>query len=110
MCDSSKLADDWITKGCHIHIDGVELRVICDHRGGVDFRPVFSNTPLARLQSAVRAAIERCLPDPTVRARWIQRLRGATTYMLNYDGELASLANGRMIEFKYLRLAIERWA
>lgn len=27
LCEPSKLADDWVVKGCHVHIEGVELRL-----------------------------------------------------------------------------------
>jgi len=110
MCEPSKIADDWVIKGCHIHVAGVELRVVCDHRGGVAFKPVFSNTPHHQLASALKEAIEECLPDAQVRQRWIQRLSAASSYMLNYEGELSARANGKMLEFRFLRLAIARWS
>jgi hypothetical protein len=109
MCESSKVADDWVTKGFHIHVDGVELNVYTDHRGRIDFRSFFSLTPAARVEQAIRTVYERCLPDPAIRGRWIQRLKMASVFMLTYQGALESLANGRMLEFKFLRIAIERW-
>jgi len=106
MCEPSKVDDDWITKGCHIDINGVELAVYPDHLGGVGFRPVFSSTSAKAAHQAIKIAKKRCLPDPAVRERWIRRLQMATVYMLNYPSD--SVANGRMLEFKFLQIAIKR--
>lgn len=109
MCEPSKVTDDWVTKGCHIHVDGVELNIYTNNTGGIDFRPVFSSTAPHRLNRAMKIAYEECLPDPFMRKRWIQRLEMARVFMLSYPGELHSLANGRMLEFKFIRIAIARW-
>ena len=109
MCESSIISDDWVTKGCHIHIDEVELAMFDDYRGRVAFRPFFSSTPRDRGKKAVKLAYEECLPNPDVRRRWINRLEAARVFMLGYSGAMSSLANGRMAEFKFLRIAIERW-
>ena len=58
---------------------------------------------------AVRLAHEQCLPNPDIRRRWINRLEAARVFMLGYSGALTNVANGRMAEFKFLRIAIERW-
>jgi hypothetical protein len=60
MCLASVVADDWITKGCHINVDGIELALRPDHNGGVVFRAVFSSPNTA----AVNAAIRRAERDP----------------------------------------------
>jgi hypothetical protein len=109
MCEPSKVSDDWVTKGCHIHVDGVELAVFCDHKGGIGFRAVFSSTTSAQADAAVKKAIEECLPDPEIRKAWIVKLRAAKAFMLGYTGGLSQLANGRMFEFKMLEVAIQRW-
>jgi hypothetical protein len=111
MCQASKVTDDWVVKGCHIHIGAVELIVFPDHKGGLGFKPFFTVT--ARNQRAVteatRMAQEECLPDPQVRKRWIRSLNQAMSYMLSFDGEPSTLANGRMLEFKFLIIALERY-
>ena len=33
----------------------------------------------------------------------------ARQYMIDYRGEHASLANGKMYDFKLIRIALERW-
>lgn len=108
MCEPSKVTGDWVTKGCHIHVNGVELNLYSNHLGEVDFRAVFSSTRPDRLREALKTAREECLANPTVRRRWIQRLQMATVFMLDYSDEPRAKANGRMLEFKFLRIAIER--
>jgi hypothetical protein len=109
MCEPSKVTDDWVIKGCHIHVNGIELNVYTDHLARIDFRPVFSSTSPDDLRAAVKAAYEDCLADGAVRQRWMTRLDMARIFMLNYRGRLYPKANGRMLEFKFLRIAIARW-
>ena len=109
MCEPSKITEDWVTKGMHIHIDEVELNIYTNHKGGVDFRAVFSSTSAAALRGAIKTAREKCLPDPAMRRRWMQRLDMARVYMVNYQGTLAAKANGRMLDFKFIKVALEQW-
>jgi len=109
MCEPSKVTHDWVTKGCHIHINGVELNIYTNHLGEIDFQAVFSSTPPEQVRQAIRTVYDTCLPDPSIRRRWIQRVEMARVFMLNYPGELRALANGRMLELKFIRVAIERW-
>ena len=108
MCEPSIVTHDWVTKGCHIHVNGVELNLYTDYYGRLNFRPVFSSTSGDEVIEALKIVRERCLPDPAVQRRWIQRLQMATAFMLSYAGGLHDLANGRMLEFKFIRIAIER--
>ncbi len=111
MCQASKVTSDWVVKGCHIHIGAIELVIFPDHTGGLGFKPFFAVT--ARNEEAVAIALktaeEKCLPDPQVRKRWIRSLDQAMTYMLSFDGEPSTLANGRMLEFRFLIIALERY-
>ena len=111
MCQPSKVTNDWVVKGCHIHIGAVELVVFPDHRGGLGVKPFFRVTAGDRraVTEAIRIAEEECLPDPEVRKHWIWSLNQATNYMLSFDGEPSTLANGRMLEFKFLIIALERY-
>jgi hypothetical protein len=110
MCQASKVTNDWVVKGCHIHIGRVELRVFPNHLGGLGFGPFFAVTTenKHRVAAAIKTATEECLEDPQVRARWIRSLRQGIRRMLSFDGEPSSLAKGRMLEFKFLILALER--
>ena len=109
MCEPSKVTDDWVTKGCHIHVNGIELHVITNHLAEIEFRSVFASTRPDRLRAAFKVAYEACLADPAVRTRWMQRLDMARLFMLNYEGALQHRANGRMLEFKFLKIALTRW-
>jgi hypothetical protein len=109
MCDPSIVAHDWVTKGFHIHIGNVELRVYPDHVGKVGFAPIFSSTPENEVANAIKIAYEICLANADVRNRWIQAARRATSYMLGVQGELQDLARGRMGEFRFLEAAINNW-
>ena len=109
MCRPSVVADDWVVKGCHIHVGGVELAVRPDHTGGIVFRPVFSSTPKAEIAAAIRVAVRDCLTDPTHRARWRRDIGRAMRFLRTYTGALESLANGRLLEFRFLLIAIDRY-
>jgi hypothetical protein len=109
MCRASVVTDDWVVKGCHIHVDGVELAVRPDHLGGVTFKKVFASTPDDVADAAIRRARRDCLPDPAVRDRWRRDLGRAMEYVRTYHGELAELANGRQLEFRFLIVALDRY-
>jgi hypothetical protein len=111
MCQASKVTDDWVVKGCHIHIGAVELVVFPDHKGGVGFKPFFTVTPKNEkaVAKALKTAEEECLRDTQVRTHWIRSLNQAMSYMFSFDGEPSPLANGRMLEFKFLIIALERY-
>lgn len=110
MCNSSKVSDDWVVKGFHVHIGGTELNVFPDHQGGIGFRQVFASAKPKNVARAVSIARQKCLSDPAVRDAWIRVLETASTFMLDYPGILGQRANGRMLEFKFLVLAIKREA
>lgn len=109
MCAPSIVTDDWITKGCHIHVGDIELTIRPDHRGSVAFFPVFSATDSNLVKEAIKTARVMCLPDQHVRKRWIQRVTMAIAFMSGNQSALASLASGRMAELHFLRVALERW-
>jgi hypothetical protein len=99
MCQASKVTNDWVVKGCHIHIEAVELIIFPDHEGGFGFKPFFAVTARNRraVADALKVAKEKCLPDPEVRKCWIRSLKQARIFMLDFRGEPSSLANGRML-------------
>jgi Arc/MetJ-type ribon-helix-helix transcriptional regulator len=109
VCKASTIADDWVNKGFHLHIGEVEICMYPDHLGGIGFKGFFSSTDEDDESNAIRTAVEKCLEDAKVRAAWFKRLDAATAHMLGYRGSLQSLANGRMFEFKRIRIALRRW-
>lgn len=116
VCKPSVVTEDWVTKGVHIHVMGVELNIFTTHRkSGFSFRPVFSRDEKRKkkgkkvLTAALKHIREKCLPSRRIRKWWITRLEMARQYMIDYRGEHASLANGKMYDFKLIRIALERW-
>ena len=61
MCEASKLADDWVVKGCHIHVYGVELVIYTNHLGEIRARPFFSSARQDLAKKAIKAVYEECL-------------------------------------------------
>lgn len=108
MCAPSVIADDWITKGCHIKVNGIELAVRPDHLGRVAFRSVFSAPPPAAVNDAIRIALRDCLPNPDVRRAWIRSIEGAMVHLISQSGVLRELALGRMAELSFLKIALAR--
>lgn len=109
MCQPSVIADDWVVKGFHIHIGDIELVVRPDHRGRVLFRGFFTSDDPDDVDRAVRLATMQCLPDSAVRDKWVRDARRAMRFLRQYRGGLESLANGRLLEFRFLILALERY-
>jgi hypothetical protein len=108
MCTPSVVADDWITKGCHIQVNGVELAVRPNHLGGIVFEPVFSSVPLRMVEEAKRIALGECLPDPYVRRLWLKRIEGAMVHLISHSGVLREIALGRLAELNFLKIALRR--
>jgi hypothetical protein len=109
MCVPSVVADDWIVKGCHIHVDGIELAVRPDHRGGVVFRSVFSKPGDAAIDAAKHRAEEECLPNDDERKGWIDSIQRAKVHLMSRRGELRELAVGRVAELHFLEIALRRY-
>jgi hypothetical protein len=103
MCRPSTVTDDWVVKGCHIHVDGVELAVRPAHNeaylDGFVFKKVFRSTSDEAFEAAAKKAREECLTDPIVRGRWRRSLQGAIEFVRLFTGEPADKANGRQYEF-----------
>ena len=73
------------------------------------FQPIFSGTNKDWVDAAIKAANDDCLPNAQVRSRWVRTIKGAMALMSGQDGELRDLAVGRMAEFKFLIVALERY-
>ena len=106
MCRPSSVTDDWVVKGCHIHVDGIELAVrptySPTYRDGLVFKKVFRSTSDDAFQAAARKAREECLTDANVRASWRRALKRGIDFVREFSGEPADKANGRQYEFTLL--------
>ncbi len=107
MCRISPVSDDWTTKGFHIHIDGIELAVRPDHRGGIVFRKCFGSTSDA---DALRAAgiARSLLDDPAWRKRFRDAIGRGIEFLNGVEGVLHDKARGRAGELKFLRVALDK--
>lgn len=113
MCRPSTVTDDWVVKGCHIHVDGVELAVrpthSVSHLDGIIFKKVFQSTSGSAFAAAEKKARDVCLADATVRMQWRRSLEHAREYMRSFTGRPRSLANGRQLEFTFLMLHLDAY-
>jgi hypothetical protein len=107
MCHPSVISDDWVTKGFHLHVEGIELAVRPGNRRGmILFRPCFASTSRQDADAAERAVRDRCLANHRVRTQWCDTINRAISFLGGYDGALAELANGRKAELSFLKRAL----
>lgn len=103
----SAITEDWVDKGCHVHINQIELAVRPDHLGSMVFRKVFSSTSDADEDVATRIAA-KLLDDPEFRTKLCDSIIRAMDYLPGIEGRKKSLARGRLREFRFLIIALER--
>jgi len=108
MCRISAISQDWVVKGCHVHVAGVELALRPDHLGGIVFRPVFSSSEVWELHAAARL-VEAKLDDLQWRNKLKDSIERAMTYLMGVQGPYYDLARGRLFELRMLVLVLERW-
>lgn len=99
----SKIAPDYATKGVHIHVDGIELKVLPGEGGTIVFKPVFSSQE-AVAGAAIKLAGE-ALADPAFRMHLHDTATRATEY-LRRSGLPGAAANSG--ETHFLRIALEK--
>jgi hypothetical protein len=107
VCQISKISADWITKGCHIHVQGVEMVLRPDHQGGILIKKVFEGT------SAVYAdAAETCawkwLGELANRQRLYRDLARGRKFLTAASGALRDLARGRAAELTFVMAALKK--
>lgn len=109
MCRISKISDDWITKGFHIHVFTIELVLRPDHQGGVIFRRCFSRDSAADVDAAIAHA-ERLHEDSAWRGRFLRVAERALEYVNERAGagDLLERLVGRAKEFRFLIVALKR--
>jgi hypothetical protein len=107
ICRPSALYDDWVVKGFHIRVSGIELAVRPGHKPGmIVFKRWFRRDSTADVDAARRIAEETCLSSKIVRDKWAHTLVRAREYLNGYDGEFPEKANGRKREFRRLEQAL----
>ena len=101
------MSDDWAMKGCHVHVGKVEVSIHPNHLGGVLFRTPFSSTPTVELDAAI-TVVRSWLNDTSFRQRLLAAIERAAEHMPSIEGFWSTRANGRLKEFKFLILALQR--
>jgi hypothetical protein len=104
-CEISAVSGDWANKGCHVHVGRAEVSIHPDHLGGVCFRLIRGRE---QERDAAFAVVRQCLGDPRFRRQLRSAVDRAREYMPSVEGHFATKARGRMREFKYLVLALDR--
>jgi hypothetical protein len=99
----SKIAPDYVTKGRHIHVDGVELKVLPGAGGTVVFKPVFRSQE-AIAGTAIGEAM-RALADPSFMRELHDTATKATEYLRQRGLPGAVAKSG---ETRFLRIALEK--
>ena len=107
MCRISSIADDWVTKGCHIHVGEVELAMRPDHTGGIVFKKVYESTSDVDSVRAAKQAMQ-LLNDIRRRRRFHGILLRARTFLQGQTGRLAELAIARSGELTFLIHALRK--
>jgi hypothetical protein len=108
MCRISPVGDDWVKKGCHVHVGGVELALRPDHLGGIVFRSLFASTLEWELDAAARL-VSGLLDDPVWRKHLEEAIERAMIHLMGVRGPMYELARGRLFELRKLHRALERW-
>ena len=104
----SAISLDWVEKGFHLHIGGVELTLRPDHLGGILIVPTFSTTPSRKAVLAIAQA-RLLLDDPRFRRKAIRDAERAVDYLTkSVSGGLREQAIGRAAEISFLKSALER--
>jgi hypothetical protein len=107
MCRISKLSDDWVVKGFHLHVYAIELAMHPDHLGGIVFSSLFSGISQGEAGVAIKRARE-LLHEPEWRNRFYREARRARDFVRRHSGRMAPLAHGRAAEFHFLMVALRR--
>jgi hypothetical protein len=108
MCRISPVGDDWVKKGCHVHVGAVELVLRPDHLGGIVFRSPFSSTLQWEIDAAARL-VTSMLDNPIWRSKLKETIEKAMIHLMGVQGSAYVLARGRLFELRKLIRALERW-
>jgi hypothetical protein len=103
----SVVADDWVVKGAHVHVGGIEVALKPTANGGITFKKVFSSTSDVDFNGAV-TIVKQGLANPEWKAKLLHSVEAARDYMPHVEGKLSGLANGRAAELNFLSKALKK--
>lgn len=92
-----KAAPDWATKGAHIKVDGIELKVLPGQEGKIVLKSAFSSQPEDKVRAAIRKA-ESALADPA----FVKKLEKATEGMVKHLGQGSPMERAKSGELRFL--------
>ena len=98
---SQKIAPDLMVKGVHFNVGRIELKALPDNNGGLVFKSVFSSSNPSEVQNAIVKA-NVAMQSPAFREFLIKHADAGFT-MASQNG------NAKALEFKMLKLALERF-
>jgi hypothetical protein len=107
MCRISKPAFDWVTKGFHLHVHGIEVVMRPDHKGGIVFKKWFRSDSDQDAHPAIKRAQE-LLHDIEWRRTFHREARRARDFLSEITGNLQQNAQGKCVELTYLLAALRK--
>jgi hypothetical protein len=99
--DISSISEDWLRKGAHVKVGGVELLVLPGEGGRVVLKPYFSSTARKTAEGAM-AAGELALRDRD----FVQRLLSTVDRAIPYAAQNGN--PGKSAEFHFLSVALNK--
>jgi len=108
MIRISPIAEDWVVKGFHLHVNSVEIVMRPAANGDIIFKPFFSSTFDTEADEAVRQA-EELLEDVDWRRRLYSQALKARDYLkTSVPGALSQRAKGVSGEMHFLMVALKK--
>ena len=100
----SPAAQDWGTKGAHIHVGNHEVRIFPDGNGGIGAEPIRLTNGAATADD-VQQALRQIQTNPGLRADLIRQAQSA---MQSMNAGEWGMATNRAAEMNFLIKALEK--
>jgi pretoxin HINT domain-containing protein len=101
----SPVAEDWVVKGAHISVGGIELAVRPGLDGSIVFKSVFASQESGRVAAAIKRAEEALRADVRFQQALLRSARAAVEYL---GGSTSALGRARSGEVRFLVKALEK--
>jgi hypothetical protein len=107
MCQISKISIDWVRKGFHLHVHGIEVVMRPDHEGGIVFKKWFRSDSDQDAHPAIKRAKE-LLHDIERRRVFYREARHARDFLSHVTGKMGRNAQGKCVELTFLLAALRK--
>jgi hypothetical protein len=105
----STVTDDWVSKGCHVHVGRTEVALRPSHEGLIVYRGIFSWTEPDEVEAAGRLIHERLMSrDAEFQEQLKKAIDRAMTFFTGVEGDFKRIARGRLYEMRRLQQILER--